>query len=107
MDWLTDPQIWIALITLTTLEIVLGIDNLVFMGMGEPLANYDNLIRALRIINAPWALGIGARVLPFDDVTEAALEVGYNSLSHFSAAFHETFGCCPGLYPLKLPGRKS
>jgi len=35
------------------------------------------------------------------NVTEAALEVGYNSLSHFSAAFHETFGCCPGLYPLK------
>lgn len=39
------------------------------------------------------------------NVTEAALEVGYNSLSHFSAAFHETFGCCPGLYPLKLPGQ--
>jgi AraC-like DNA-binding protein len=39
------------------------------------------------------------------NVTEAALEVGYNSLSHFSAAFHETFGCCPGLYPLKVPGR--
>jgi AraC-like DNA-binding protein len=37
------------------------------------------------------------------NVTEAALEVGYNSLSHFSAAFHETFGCCPGLYPIKLP----
>jgi AraC-like DNA-binding protein len=40
------------------------------------------------------------------NVTEAALEVGYNSLSHFSAAFHETFGCCPGLYPLKLPVQK-
>lgn len=33
------------------------------------------------------------------NVTEAALEVGYNSLSHFSTAFHEMFGCCPGLYP--------
>jgi AraC-like DNA-binding protein len=32
--------------------------------------------------------------------TEAALEVGYSSLSHFSATFRETFGCCPGLYPL-------
>jgi AraC-like DNA-binding protein len=40
------------------------------------------------------------------NVTEAAMEVGYNSLSHFSAAFHETFGCCPGLYPLKLPSQK-
>lgn len=35
------------------------------------------------------------------NVTEAALEVGYNSLSHFSSVFHETYGCCPGLYPLK------
>jgi AraC-like DNA-binding protein len=35
------------------------------------------------------------------NVTEAALEVGYNSLSHFSSTFRETFGCCPGLYPLK------
>jgi 23S rRNA (adenine2503-C2)-methyltransferase len=37
------------------------IDNIVFMGMGEPLANLDNLMRAIRIINAPWGLGIGAR----------------------------------------------
>jgi AraC-like DNA-binding protein len=37
------------------------------------------------------------------NVTEAALEVGYSSLSHFSQAFHDTFGCCPGLYPLKTP----
>lgn len=35
------------------------------------------------------------------NVTEAALEVGYNSLSHFTVAFRGTFGCCPGLYPLK------
>src|SRR5438128_3557969 len=37
------------------------IDNIVFMGMGEPLANFDNLMRAIRIINAPWGLGVGAR----------------------------------------------
>src|SRR5437879_13778944 len=37
------------------------IDNVVFMGMGEPLANLKNLLRAIRIINAPWCLGIGAR----------------------------------------------
>jgi len=35
------------------------------------------------------------------NVTEAALEVGYSSLSHFSQAFCQTMGCCPGLYPLK------
>ena len=37
------------------------IDNVVFMGMGEPLANFENVLRAIRIINAPWGLGIGAR----------------------------------------------
>jgi predicted tellurium resistance membrane protein TerC len=33
MDWLTDPQIWISLITLTVLEIVLGIDNIIFISI--------------------------------------------------------------------------
>ncbi|MBC8001033.1 MAG: 23S rRNA (adenine(2503)-C(2))-methyltransferase RlmN [Opitutaceae bacterium] len=37
------------------------INNLVIMGMGEPLANYENLLKALHIINAPWGCGIGAR----------------------------------------------
>ena len=37
------------------------IDNIVFMGMGEPLANLENVLRAVRIINAEWGLGIGAR----------------------------------------------
>ncbi|MGA2543612.1 MAG: 23S rRNA (adenine(2503)-C(2))-methyltransferase RlmN [Verrucomicrobiota bacterium] len=37
------------------------VNNLVIMGMGEPLANYENLLRALRILNAPWGGGIGAR----------------------------------------------
>lgn len=40
---------------------VRAVTNLVIMGMGEPLANYDNLLQALRIVNAPWGLGIGAR----------------------------------------------
>ncbi len=37
------------------------INNLVIMGMGEPLSNYDNLLPALRLLNAPWGGGIGAR----------------------------------------------
>lgn len=39
------------------------INNLVFMGMGEPLANLRNLTKAIRIINADWGVGIGARHL--------------------------------------------
>jgi AraC-like DNA-binding protein len=41
------------------------------------------------------------------NVTEAAMEVGYNSLSHFSQAFHQTYGCCPGLYPLATPTQRA
>jgi 23S rRNA (adenine2503-C2)-methyltransferase len=37
------------------------INNIVFMGMGEPMANYENLMRAIGILNAPWGVGIGAR----------------------------------------------
>jgi len=33
MDWITDPQIWISLVTLTALEIVLGIDNIIFISI--------------------------------------------------------------------------
>lgn len=38
-----------------------AITNLVFMGMGEPLANFANLIRALTIILAPWGLNFSSR----------------------------------------------
>ncbi|MCP5541899.1 MAG: 23S rRNA (adenine(2503)-C(2))-methyltransferase RlmN [Akkermansiaceae bacterium] len=37
------------------------VDNVVFMGMGEPLANFANVTRAIGILNAHWGVGIGAR----------------------------------------------
>ncbi len=37
------------------------VNNLVFMGMGEPLANLDAVLRGIGILNAPWGVGIGAR----------------------------------------------
>lgn len=51
---------------LTTAEIIEQVmchklTRLVFMGIGEPLDNYDNVIKAIRIINSPEALHIGAR----------------------------------------------
>ena len=39
----------------------LRVTNIVFMGMGEPLDNYDNVVKAIRIINHPDGIGIGAR----------------------------------------------
>ena len=37
------------------------ISNIVFMGIGEPLDNYDNVIKAIKILNNPKVLNIGAR----------------------------------------------
>ena len=42
--------------------------NIVFMGIGEPLLNYDNIVKAIRIINAEWGLGIGARHITISTV---------------------------------------
>jgi 23S rRNA (adenine2503-C2)-methyltransferase len=38
-----------------------GVTNLVFMGMGEPLANYENTMAAIRVINDEQGVHIGAR----------------------------------------------
>ncbi len=44
------------------------LSNVVFMGLGEPLANYDNTIRAVRTISAEWGLGISARKITISTV---------------------------------------
>ena len=49
MEWLADPEIWIALLTLTALEIVLGIDNLVFISILAGKLPKDQQSRAGRI----------------------------------------------------------
>lgn len=59
---------------------------------GQTIPQY---VRQLRLERAAELLRTGRY-----NVTEVALEVGYNSLSHFSQAFHQAFGCCPGLYPM-------
>jgi 23S rRNA (adenine2503-C2)-methyltransferase len=38
-----------------------AVANIVFMGMGEPLANYGDVLGAVTRLNAPWGLGLGAR----------------------------------------------
>lgn len=60
MDWLADPNAWIALATLTALEIVLGIDNIIFISVlvGRlPEARRD-LARRLGLL-----LAMGTRIL--------------------------------------------
>jgi AraC-like DNA-binding protein len=59
---------------------------------GQTITQY---LRQLRLEKAAELLRDGEL-----NVTEVALEVGYSSPSHFSHAFREMFGCCPGLYPI-------
>ncbi len=58
--------------------------------VGQTVPQY---LRQLRLERAAKLLREGKH-----NVTEAAMAVGYSSLSHFSKAFWEAFGCCPGLY---------
>lgn len=37
------------------------VDNIVFMGMGEPLANYNQVVKAIETLNSAWGINIGAR----------------------------------------------
>lgn len=62
--------------------------------MGKTISQY---LRQLRMEKAAELLRAGKL-----NVTQVAMEVGYSSSSHFSTAFHETYGCCPGLYPLPI-----
>ncbi len=57
-------QVW----RLGTLQGVGRISNVVFMGMGEPLANFSNVARAIRTLNADWGLGISARRITISTV---------------------------------------
>ncbi len=54
MDWITSPEIWIALLTLTVLEIVLGIDNIIFISIlaGKLPEHQQNLGRQIGLILA-------------------------------------------------------
>ncbi|MCC5821813.1 MAG: 23S rRNA (adenine(2503)-C(2))-methyltransferase RlmN [Phycisphaerales bacterium] len=57
-------QVW----RLARLEGVGRISNVVFMGMGEPLANFRPVVHAVRTLAAPWGMGIGARKITVSTV---------------------------------------
>src|ERR1700761_36878 len=49
MSWLTDPEIWASLLTLTVLEIVLGIDNLVFIALTAGRLPHESRAKARKV----------------------------------------------------------
>lgn len=54
------------------------IDNVVFMGMGEPFLNYDNFIKSVRLLNDPEKIALGARHI---SVSTAGLVPGIKKLA--------------------------
>jgi predicted tellurium resistance membrane protein TerC len=60
MDWITNPDIWVALVTLTALEIVLGIDNVVFISI---LSGKLPVEQQRRARNTGLGLAMGTRIL--------------------------------------------
>jgi predicted tellurium resistance membrane protein TerC len=71
MDWISDPQAWIGLLTLTALEIVLGIDNIVFISIlaGKLPAEQQSrarrlglalamIMRILLLLSLSWLVGL-------------------------------------------------
>jgi predicted tellurium resistance membrane protein TerC len=71
MDWFSDPQIWIGLLTLTVLEIVLGIDNVIFISVLSgrlPAASQRRarlcglalamIMRVLLLLSLSWIMGL-------------------------------------------------
>ncbi len=67
--------------------------------MGVTIPQY---LRTLRMRHAAGMLRSGRC-----NVTEAAMAVGYSSLSHFSQAFCQAIGCCPTMYSSSVPDQVS
>ncbi|WP_282635432.1 TerC family protein [Sphingobacterium thalpophilum] len=76
MEWITDPQIWISFFTLTVLEIVLGIDNIVFISIQSsklPLEQQKKarqlglalalVMRVALLFSIKWVMGLTTTVL--------------------------------------------
>lgn len=66
MDWILDPEIWIALLTLTSLEVVLGIDNLVFISILADKLPKEESERARRL---GLLLAMGTRIVLLFSIT--------------------------------------
>ncbi|MBC7796039.1 MAG: TerC family protein [Pyrinomonadaceae bacterium] len=73
MEWISDPQIWIALVTLTLLELVLGIDNIIFISiLSDKLPENQRdkarftgialamITRILLLFSLSWVIGLTA-----------------------------------------------
>jgi predicted tellurium resistance membrane protein TerC len=104
LDWLTNPEIWIAFLTLTVLEIVLGIDNIVFItilagklpenqrrkarliGLGIAMGS-----RVLLLLSLTWMMGLTAPLFTVfgQEISGRDLILGIGGLFLIAKATHE------------------
>jgi predicted tellurium resistance membrane protein TerC len=111
MDWITDPQAWIAFATLTALEIVLGVDNVVFISIlagklppeqrekarrvGLGLAMF---VRILLLLSIAWIVKLTAPLftLLYQEISGRDLILLFGGLFLLGKSTHEMHGQLEG-----------
>jgi predicted tellurium resistance membrane protein TerC len=111
MEFLTDPQIWIAFLTLTVLELVLGIDNVIFISIlsgklpaeQQPRARFVGLtlalgMRVLLLLSLSWIIGLTEPIFNVfgKDISGRDLVLLIGGLFLIGKSTHEIHGSLEG-----------
>lgn len=111
MEWLADPQIWIAFLTLTLLELVLGIDNIVFISIlagklpteQQSKARYVGLglalgMRVILLFSLTWVIGLTAPLFTIfgQEISGRDLVLLIGGLFLLAKSTHEIHGSLEG-----------
>jgi len=111
MEWLSDPSIWIAFATLTLLELVLGIDNIVFISIlagklppeQQEKARYIGLalallMRVILLFSLSWVIGLTAPLFTVfgQEISGRDLVLLIGGLFLLAKSTHEIHGSLEG-----------
>jgi predicted tellurium resistance membrane protein TerC len=111
MEWLADPQIWIAFLTLSLLELVLGIDNIVFISIlagklppeQQAKARYVGLalalgMRVILLFSLSWVIGLTAPLFTVmgQEISGRDLVLLIGGLFLLAKSTHEIHGALEG-----------
>jgi predicted tellurium resistance membrane protein TerC len=117
MDWITDPQAWIGFATLTVLEIVLGIDNIIFISILAdklPTAQQGRariiglslamLTRILLLLSLAWVIGLTAPIFSIlgEEISGRDLVLIIGGLFLLAKSTHEIHGNLEGEEGVKV-----
>src|SRR5687768_2397011 len=111
MEWLSDPNVWIAFATLTVLELVLGIDNVIFISIlagklppeQQARARYIGLalafiMRVILLLSLSWVIGLTAPLFTLlgQEISGKDLVLLIGGLFLIAKATHEIHGSLEG-----------